>query len=213
MNIIALNSRGRFFISAILFLFPLFVFSENSISTTAIIESNSNYFNETAIIFDINPAFLKSIVYVERTLNYDWSDKIFDVFFAQSGRNSSIGFCQVKLKTAYWIEKQLNDSTSNFFPGEKYYKKLTISNSSQEIINKLNNDSLNILYAGAYIRIIQSLWKKSGFPINDRVDILATLYSTGLFQSDGSLRKPHKNPKANYFGKKAVNCSLIFTAK
>jgi len=213
LNFITLNSRGIFFISAILFLFLLFAFSEDSDSTIIVIEKNDKYFTKSANIFDLNSIHLKSIVYVERTLNYDWSDKTFDVFFAQSGRNSSIGFCQVKLKTAYWIEKQLNDSTSNFYPGVKYYNKLILSNNPQEIINKLNNDSLNILYAGAYIRIIQSLWEKSGFPINDRMDILATLYSTGLFQSDGSLRKPHKNPKSNYFGKKAVNCNWIFNTQ
>ena len=213
MNCIQSNSRGKLLISAILFLFPLFLFSENSDSAIFVIEKNSKYFNKSANVFDINSAYLKSIVYVERTLNYDWSDQVFDVFFAQSGRNSSIGFCQVKLKTAYWIEKQLNDSTSSFYPGEKYYKKLKLSNSPQEIISKLNNDSLNILYAAAYIRIIQSLWEKSGFPINNRIDILATLYSTGIFQSDGNLRKPHKNPKANRFGKKAVNCNWIFNTQ
>ena len=207
------NSRGKLLISAILFLFPLFLFSENTDSAIFVIEKNSKYFNKSANVFDINPVFLKSIVYVERTLNYGWSDETFDVFLAQSGKNSSIGFCQVKLKTAYWIEKQLNDSISKFFPREKYYNKLKLSKSPQEIITKLNNDSLNILYAGAYIRIIKSLWERFGYPINDRVDILATLYSTGLFKTDGSLRKPNKNPKSNYFGKKAENCILIFTAE
>lgn len=72
---------------------------------------------------------------------------------------------------------------------------------ARSVVLKLENDSLNIMYASAYLRIIMSLWEKAGFPIDDRADILGTLYSTGLFKRDGKERKPNGSPKANKFGK------------
>jgi len=69
-------------------------------------------------------------------------------------------------------------------------------------MQKLENDSLNILYAAAFVRIAISYWDKSGFPIDNKADILGTLYSTGLFKRDGNIRIPNKNPKANEFGKR-----------
>ena len=53
--------------------------------------------------------------------------------------------------------------------------------------------------------IMESRWGKEGFPIDERADILGTLYSTGLFYRDGQERKPNKSPKANRFGKLVEN--------
>ena len=85
-----------------------------------------------------------------------------------------------------------------------------MSKSPKEIITKLQNDSLNILYAAAYIKIIQTRWQNDGFPIDDRADILGTLYSTGLFYRDGTERKPNKNPKSNWFGKLVLEAQHLF---
>ena len=43
-------------------------------------------------------------------------------------------------------------------------------------------------------------WEKSGYPIENRPEILGTLYSTGLFYRNGKERKPNSNPTANKFG-------------
>jgi len=60
--------------------------------------------------FDVNPAYLSAIIYTERTKNFDWTDEAFDEVIARVGQNSSLGFAQVKMKTAYFIEKQLSQS-------------------------------------------------------------------------------------------------------
>jgi hypothetical protein len=145
--------------------------------------------------------------YASPTIKY--ADAL-DVIFADAGRNSSIGFCQVKIKTAYWIEKQLNDSTSKFFPGKEYSNLLTVSDAAAELMRKLVNDSLNILYAAGYLRIIQAYWEKAGFQINGRPDILGTLYSTGMFRPNGEIRRPNGNPKANEFGKLVIRYLNLF---
>ena len=161
-------------------------------------------------LYNIKPNILSSLIFVERQLNYDWSDDALDIILAKTGHNSSIGFCQVKLKTAYWIEVQLNDSSSVYWPGKQYTNILSVSQSPKELITKLQNDSLNIMYAAAYLRIIQSRWDRAGYPIDDRADILGTLYSTGLFNPDGTERLPRTNPEANMFGRKVKKALHLF---
>jgi len=177
------------------------VFAEAPDTTILKIKERKLLFQQAGVCFDVNGEYLSAIVFVERTLYYNWTDDALDIILARAGRNSSIGFCQVKIKTAYWIEKQLNDPFSKFYPGKKYRNILEVSESPEESIYKLKNDTLNIYHASAYLRIIQSYWKEAGFPIDNRPDILGTLYSTGLFYRDGRIRKPNKNPKPNEFGK------------
>jgi hypothetical protein len=106
------------------------------------------------------------------------------------------------MKTAYWIEVQLNDSTSKFSPGLETRGKLSVSQNPAELISKLNIDSLNIIYASAYIKIIEEYWAKEGFSLDKKQAVAATLYSTGIFNRDGTERKPNDHPKINWFGKK-----------
>ncbi len=195
----------------VIFFIPLLLLkAEHPDSTISKIKANQKLIKDASKIFDIDPNILSSIIYVERTQNYTWEDDALDEYLAQVGLNSSIGFCQVKLKTAYWIEVQLNDSLATHYVGKNYNSMLKLSSSPKEIISKLQNDSLNILYASAYIKIIQTRWLKAGFPIDDRADIIGTLYSTGLFFRDGTERKPNENPKANRFGKLVLKAEELF---
>ncbi len=195
-----MNSKHFIILSIVLLFTSNFIFAENPDTSLVKIKRNKKLIIEACNLFDINPKILSAVIFVERTRNYTWEDDALDEYLAQAGLNSSIGFCQVKIKTAYWIEIQLNDTNSLYFPGNKYRSLLKISKSPGEIITKLQNDSLNILYAAAYLRIMKSRWGKEGFPIGERADILGTLYSTGLFYRDGRERKPNKSPKANRFG-------------
>ena len=174
------------------------------------IEQNQLYIKDAAAKYKISSEVLSAIIFVERQLNYDWSDDALDIILAKTGHNSSIGFCQVKLKTAYWIEVQLNDSSSVFWPGKQYTNILSVSQSPKELIAKLENDSLNIIFAAAYLRLIQSRWERAGDQIDDRADILGTLYSTGLFNPDGTERLPRSNPEANMFGRKVKEALHLF---
>ena len=159
---------------------------------------------------NINPDFLCAIIYTERELNYDWSDETLDILLAKTGQNSSIGFCQIKLKTAYWIEVQLSDSACLYYPGREFSNYLPISKSPKELLEKLTVDSINILYAAAFLRIIQSRWSKAGFSIDNRPDVIGTLYSTGLFYPDGTERLPRRDPEANEFGRLVKDALHIF---
>jgi len=196
------------FFTLIFCIVPLF--AELPDITLLKIKEHKTLIESAAKYFDINPKYLSAIIYVERTLNYDWEDDVLDIPLAEGGFNSSIGFCQVKMKTAYWVEVQLSDSKSSYFPGKKYSSCLKMSKSPEEIIKKLQSDSLNIYYAAAYIRIMQSRWSKTNCSIDNKPEILGTLYSTGLFHIDGTEREPRKNPEANSFGKKAAETCELF---
>lgn len=161
--------------------------------------------------FDVNPTFLSAVIYTERTKNYDWTDEAFDEAIARVGQNSSLGFSQVKMKTAYFIERQLSDSTSKFYCGKKYENILMVSKTPFQIIEKLQNDSLNILYASAYLRVIQSFWSNSGYSIDDKPEIIGSLYQLGLFHPNGKVREPHFYPKANEFGEKVKESIELFS--
>ena len=200
-------SRHLFF-PLILFVVPLS--AEQPDITLSKITEHKTLIESTAKYFEVNPKYLRAIIYVERTLNYNWEDDALDIPLAEGGFNSSIGFCQVKMKTAYWIEVQLNDSKSSYFPGKKYSRLLKVSKSPEEIIKKLQSDSLNIFYAAAYLRIMQSRWSKANCSIDDKPEILGTLYSTGLFHIDGIERKPRKNPETNSFGKEVAEACGLF---
>ena len=160
--------------------------------------------------FDVNPIYLSAIIYTERTRNYDWTDEAFDEAIARVGQNSSLGFSQVKMKTAYFIERQLSDSTSKFYCGKKYENILKVSKTPFQLIEKLKSDSLNILYASAYLRVIQNYWSKSGYSIDNSPEIIGSLYQLGLFHPNGKVREPHFYPKANEFGEKVKESIELF---
>lgn len=202
--------RGFFFP----FLFLLFtdLCAEHPDSVLNKINKYQSCFHAASKQFNIDKKALMVIVFTERSMNVDWKDKALDIPLAVSGYNSSIGFCQVKMKTAYWIETQLSDSTSEFYLGNQYRDILPVSKSPKEIIEKLENDFLNIKYAAAYIKIIQNYWKNHSFPVHNRMDILGTLYSTGLFQNSGEKREPNSNPKPNSFGKKVLGNLKYFNS-
>lgn len=188
---------------------PALSLAEPPTVTQQKLQERQTFIEDAAQKFAVNPSYLSAIIYVERTSNYDWTDDAWDIALAQSGKNSSIGFTQVKLKTAYFIERQLHDPASIFYPGQLYENILQVSQNPDELIEKLKNDKLNILYAAAYLRLMQSRWDQAGFPIDQRPDILGTLYSAGLFNNDGTERQPHAHPKSNEFGKKVMNAVVI----
>ena len=57
----------------------------------------------------------------------------------------------------------------------------------------------NLALAAAILRFYQAHWNENGFPIDDRPEILATLYNIGYARSF-----PKAEPRANDFGKRVL---------
>lgn len=116
--------------------------------------------------------------------------------------NLSYGVTGIKENTAIRIENYLKDSTSVYYLGKEYAHLLdydtaavytnnlndTMSVRVQRLV-QFNNHYYSYLYAAIFIKQIRTQWMKAGFPIDDRPEILASLFNLGYAKS-----KPKKNP-------------------
>lgn len=105
----------------------------------------------------------------------------------------SFGVTGIKEHTARKIEGYIKNDTSVFFLGEKYKKLLDFKTNfpDSERISRLTsyrNHMYSYLYAALFIKQVKVQWEKAGFPIDNRPEILATLFNVGY---------PQSQPKAN----------------
>jgi hypothetical protein len=112
----------------------------------------------------------------------------------------SLGVTGIKELTAQDIEKNLLDPTSVYYLGSEYEKLLDFKtdNPSKERIDRLisyKNHFYSYMYAAIFIKQVKMQWERAGFPIDDRPEILATLFNVGYPQS-----VPKKNPKVGGSG-------------
>ena len=108
-----------------------------------------------------------SIIYGELKNNFDKWDK-FDNLRAKIGMDPSVGFAQIKVSTAEWIEDKYSDN--------KFIYK---SNNYDELVDKLINDSTNTLYSVFYIKLIRDkLFNK--FKRVPSVKLIASYYGRGI---------------------------------
>ena len=105
----------------------------------------------------------------------------------------------IKEETALQIEKNLKDTTSPFYLGSKYENLLDFNTATstgitdQRFIRMTDQHAhyYSYLYAGLYLKQIETQWKNAGFNISNRPDILSTLYNIGFKNS-----KPNANPQS-----------------
>lgn len=116
--------------------------------------------------------------------------------------NHSYGVTGIKENTARNIEYYLIDSTSKYYLGKNFEHVLDYD-STVNYRNKHNDtNSVRIqrlvqykdhyysyLYAGLFIKQIKMQWQRAGFPIDDRPEILASIFNLGYVKS-----VPKKNP-------------------
>jgi hypothetical protein len=106
----------------------------------------------------------------------------------------SLGVTGIKVPTAQTIEKNLKDSASIFYLGKQYenlldFQTQNIQHERFKRLTSYDNHFYSYLYAALNIKQMKVQWEKSGFPIGDRPEILATLYNIGFEAS-----VPKENP-------------------
>jgi hypothetical protein len=131
---------------------------------------------------------------------------IFKSFFAPlkvlgSQSQFSWGIFGIKDDTARAVELHLIDTKSPFYLGPSFEKSLSFSSitaSSTSIdqerfarITDEHNHYYGYLYAALYVRQIEAQWKKSGYSITTKPEVIATLWNLGFERS-----KPHANPSS-----------------
>jgi hypothetical protein len=112
----------------------------------------------------------------------------------------SLGVMGMKDATAAEVEANLQNPSSPFYPGAQYAHLLdyttttngatttaaTTTDETSARYTRLTNQEnhyYSYLYAGLYLKEIETQWQNAGFPINNRPDILSTLYNIGFEHS------------------------------
>ncbi|MBC9813312.1 hypothetical protein H9Y05_12610 [Crocinitomicaceae bacterium CZZ-1] len=107
----------------------------------------------------------------------------------------SFGVTGIKEHTAQKIERLLKDPTSEFYLGQEYEHLLDFKTEdpATERISRLTsfrNHYYSYLYAAIFLKQVKLQWEKAGYPIEQRPEILATLFNVGFPQSN-----PNADPK------------------
>ncbi len=107
----------------------------------------------------------------------------------------SLGINGIKDFTAMKVEANLKDSTSLFYMGPAYEHLLDFEtdNPTEERLNRLlseRNHFYSYLYTACILKQTMWQWKRSGYDISDRPDILFTLFNLGF-----GVSKPHADPR------------------
>ena len=102
----------------------------------------------------------------------------------------SYGVNGIKISTAKTIEQHLKDPKSPFYMGPRYEHLLdyTVTGEAQENerYNRLvdyRNHLYSYLYTACILHQTMLQWKRAGYDISDRPDVLFTLFNVGFAQS------------------------------
>lgn len=101
----------------------------------------------------------------------------------------SFGVNGVKLHTAETVERHLKDPTSPFYMGRHYEDLLNFEteNHTEERYKRLvdyRNHLYSYLYTGCILHQTMLQWKRAGYDISNRPEILFTLFNIGFAQSE-----------------------------
>ncbi len=107
----------------------------------------------------------------------------------------SYGVNGIKEPTAIRVERQLKDSTSPFYMGKAYEHLLDFNteDTTQERRNRLtdwHHHLYSYIYTACILKQTMLQWKRAGYDISDRPDILYTLFNLGFNAS-----QPHADPQ------------------
>ncbi|MCQ2262724.1 MAG: hypothetical protein MJZ70_00405 [Bacteroidales bacterium] len=110
----------------------------------------------------------------------------------------SLGVNGIKDFTAAAVEHNLKDPSSVYYMGKEYENILDYDTSQMYDIttarfNRLvdyHNHTYSFIYTGCILRQTMMQWKRAGYDISDRPDVLCTLFNLGFIAS-----KPNPEPR------------------
>jgi hypothetical protein len=151
----------------------------------------------------IAPRLILSAIIGEQFRFFNSRREVFKSYFEPlkilaSLSNTSYGIAGLKPKTVGLIEDHLKDPQSPFYLGPEMehivdYDTTFSDRDSQQLsrITDPKNPYYSYLYVGLFMRQIQEQWKKKGYDLSNRPEILATIYNLGFYYS-----VPKENPQA-----------------
>jgi hypothetical protein len=166
----------------------------------AAVQKDKDLINKTAKDAGIEPRLLASALVVEQIRLYHTQRELYENVFKPlkilgTANKMAWGVMSIKEKTAIRVEDSLKDKNSPFYLGSASENLLdfTTDNPTQERYDRLVNEKdhyYSYLYASLYLKELETQWQKSGQPIDQRPEILLTLYNLGFDKS-----KPKADPQ------------------
>lgn len=106
----------------------------------------------------------------------------------------SFGVTGIKELTAQKIEKYLKEPNCVYYLGPEYehlldFKTGDPATERMDRLKDYRNHFYSYMYAAVFLKQMKMQWQRAGFPIDNRPEILATLFNVGFPQS-----KPKKDP-------------------
>ncbi len=174
---------------------------------SAAITKDAPVIDQAATASGITPRLLVANLIVEQLRLFFTERAYYKQFFAPlkilgSQTQFSWGVMGMKETTAVQVENNLASSTSPYYLGPQYahlldFAPVNTADASSSIeeqrftrMTDQHNHYYNYLYAGLALKEIETQWQKAGFPIDNRPDILSTLYNIGFEHST-----PNANPQ------------------
>lgn len=165
----------------------------------AAIDKDTEIIKRAAEAVEMDPRLIVSNLMVEQMRLYFSARQLYKQYFEplkilSNSNKISLGVMSIKEETAIAIENHLKDKTSDYYLGEKYehlldYKTGDVASARYErLMDKSHYYSY--LYAAVYLKQMMSQWRMAGFDIDQRPEIICTLYNVGFPQS-----KPNAAPK------------------
>lgn len=164
------------------------------------IKKDSAAINKAAKITGVEPRMIVGCLVGEQIRLFNSKREIFKrylgpvkVLSVQS--QFSFGVNGIKDFTARMVEDHLKDKTSPFYMGAKYEHILDYNgyvNDSIRIKRLVDyiDHTYSYIYTGCIIHQTRNQWKKAGYDISNRPDILFTLFNVGFASS-----QPSDNPQ------------------
>lgn len=105
--------------------------------------------------------------------------------------NTSYGIAGLKPKTVGIIEANLKDPKSQFYLGSDMenltdYRNVGVDELDARRLDRITdtkNPYYSYLYVGLFMKEIEAQWKRAGYDISNRPEVLATLYNLGFYYS------------------------------
>lgn len=157
--------------------------------------------NEAARVAGVAPRKIVAVIVSEQMRLFTSNRALFKELFGPlrvlgTQTQFSMGVTGFKPETATIVENNLRDKNSPYYLGVKYehlldYPAGTNHDSAQfERFADYNNHHWSYLYTALLIKQLETQWAKAGHSINDRPEIIATLFNIGFKNS-----QPKENPE------------------
>lgn len=174
---------------------------------SAAVTKDAPVIDQAAAASGVSPRLIVANLIVEQLRLFFTERAYYKQFFAPlkilgSQTQFSWGVMGMKEATAVQVETNLTNPASPEYLGPQYthlldFNPVDPTNASSSIeeqrftrMTDQHNHYYNYLYAGLALREIEVQWQNAGFPIDNRPDILSTLYNIGFEHSI-----PNANPQ------------------